>query len=202
MGEILEYIMSNYTWLLGGLIIILLAIIGRYADKTNFGQGNKPKEDLNNTLDLDGKKFNDFFEESSNDENINIDNNLKEEQQVTIDDFGNDLPIQQKKELNDEQGINLNTKTDKKDKEIITNDIENNEQTNNDTFEEEFDKFDEEFNSILPKKDIISDELLDDIDNISIEEKNQENNDIPDLDDVELPKIKNLKKDEEDIWKF
>ena len=46
MESILEYIMLNYTWFLGGSIVIILAIIGSYADKTNFGQGNK-KEELN-----------------------------------------------------------------------------------------------------------------------------------------------------------
>ena len=39
MSTIIEYIVSNYTWFLIGAIIILLAIIGSYADKTNFGQG-------------------------------------------------------------------------------------------------------------------------------------------------------------------
>ena len=39
MNVMLEYILSNYTWILFGLIIILLAIIGWYADKTNFGLG-------------------------------------------------------------------------------------------------------------------------------------------------------------------
>ena len=48
MKSLLEYIMLNYTWFLGGAIIILLAIIGSYADKTNFGQGkdnNKENEE-------------------------------------------------------------------------------------------------------------------------------------------------------------
>ena len=46
MINILEYINENYTLFLGGAIIILLAIIGSYADKTNFGQG-KTKENNN-----------------------------------------------------------------------------------------------------------------------------------------------------------
>ena len=45
--QILEYILANYTWFLIGIVLILLAIIGYHADKTNFGQGKKEnsKED-------------------------------------------------------------------------------------------------------------------------------------------------------------
>ena len=45
MIQILEYIAQNYTLFLSVLVLILLAIIGYYADKTNFGQGkNQEKE--------------------------------------------------------------------------------------------------------------------------------------------------------------
>ena len=44
MVNILEYIVSNYVWFLGSAILILLAIIGYYADKTNFGFGDKIQE--------------------------------------------------------------------------------------------------------------------------------------------------------------
>ena len=53
MKDILEYIMANYTWFLGGAIIILLAIIGSYADKTNFGQG---KEKIKDDKSIDDNK--------------------------------------------------------------------------------------------------------------------------------------------------
>ena len=46
MSEILDYILANYVWILTVAITVLLAIIGYYADKTNFGQGKKtPKEE-------------------------------------------------------------------------------------------------------------------------------------------------------------
>ena len=44
MTEILEFLESNYVWLLGGMIVILLAIIGYFADKTNFGQGKREEK--------------------------------------------------------------------------------------------------------------------------------------------------------------
>ena len=66
-----------------------------------------------------------------------------------------------------------------------------------------FEKFDKEFNEILPEKEIINDDLLDEIDNLSLDKTQKiQLTDIPDLDDVELPKIKSLETVDEDIWKF
>ena len=47
MNNFVEYIATNYTWIIGISIIILLAVIGYYADKTNFGQGKQevPKDE-------------------------------------------------------------------------------------------------------------------------------------------------------------
>ena len=47
MQSIMEYILANYAWILFFSIIILLAIIGYYADKTNFGQG-KVNQNIDN----------------------------------------------------------------------------------------------------------------------------------------------------------
>lgn len=66
--------------------------------------------------------------------------------------------------------------------------------------EEQREQFEEEFNEIVPEREIINEELLDDIENLSVDEdKKFESPEIPDLDDVELPEIKIPKKD---IWKF
>ena len=57
MKTFLEYIMLNYTWFLGGAIIILLAIIGSYADKTNFGQGKTKEDDSEKLSELELEKL-------------------------------------------------------------------------------------------------------------------------------------------------
>lgn len=57
MKTFLEYIMLNYTWFLGGAIIILLAIIGSYADKTNFGQGKTKEDDSEKLRELELEKL-------------------------------------------------------------------------------------------------------------------------------------------------
>ena len=58
MENILNFFQTNGIWFIVGVIIILLALIGRYADKTNFGQnknGEKPideqKDDAINDIE-------------------------------------------------------------------------------------------------------------------------------------------------------
>ena len=34
----IEYIVGHYAWFLGAILLILFAVLGYYADKTNFGQ--------------------------------------------------------------------------------------------------------------------------------------------------------------------
>ena len=46
MNQVFGFFTSNYTWMLGIIITILLAIIGSYAEKTNFGQGKLPDDTL------------------------------------------------------------------------------------------------------------------------------------------------------------
>ena len=66
----------------------------------------------------------------------------------------------------------------------------------------EYDKLNKEVKDLLPKKEVIDDDMLSDINNLSLDKTQKYNfGDIPDLDDVDLPKIKKTD-DEEDIWKF
>ena len=58
MMHILEYILENYTWFLVGIVLILLAIIGYYADKTNFGHGKKNTQKENDILQDNDKTIN------------------------------------------------------------------------------------------------------------------------------------------------
>ena len=68
--------------------------------------------------------------------------------------------------------------------------------------EEKSKEFDE-IEALLPKKELINTDLLNEIEGMefnSIKEKTSF--DVPDLDDISLPKIKNLVEKEQDIWKF
>lgn len=296
MNKIIEYITLNYTWFLIGAIIILLAIIGSYADKTNFGQGKnknendkKEKDNLNieeATKELKEENLNSAIEASQvntvdeipvdkevdssvvdtqpepNNENLTqelAEPQLDSTQNITdgtensnteiysnnsdanINDNGNleyltPKPVEDINQLNNEninpvvtsanEITNLeNVSLDAQNENVNSNNVSSNIETagaNNAIptlenfediqekqrqreikFEENFNKFDEEFNTLLPKKDIIEDDILEDIDSLSLDKTQKFNfDDIPDLDDVELPKIKNLKTEDDNIWKF
>lgn len=197
MTEVLEYIVSNYTWIIIGIIIILLAIIGSYADKTNFGQGKS--KDKKEDLDSDTISVNDF-EYQTLDNNMQEDNNNKEEEKS--DDALEHNDAQTSKTINniDEKSNDENVSNeDHAETQSNTDQVGQNE--TQETFEEKFDKFDKEFNSVLPEKNVINGDLLEDIDSLSLEKADFTSSEIPDLDDIELPKIKQIEK-EEDIWKF
>lgn len=193
MRAILEYITMNYTWFLGTAIIILLAIIGSYADKTNFGQG-KTKEKKEETPNLEEEVNNESLKQliekeepeiaKEKDEQLNSDNSdetTSKEGQIVFNKIGNI-----------KEGDNL-----------VVVKVEKPTENKKANFEEAFAKFDQEFDAIVPKKDIIDEELLDEIDNLSLDKTQKlKLTDIPDLDDLDLPKIKSLDPVDEDIWKF
>ena len=169
MDLVIEYIITNYIWFLFGAIVILLAIIGSYADKTNFGQNKLVKKEKTEKIE----------DETSNNQEENADSILESEEEVS--------------------NLNLENQEDskEKDKTQITDEEKQVE------FDKKFEELDEEINEFLPKKDIIDDDLLSDIDDMSLDKTQKVDfSDIPDLDDLELPKIKNLKSADEDIWKF
>lgn len=187
METILEYIMLNYTWILAGSIIILLAIIGYYADKTNFGQGktNDNNDEENINMDsLKGKRMEDLLTENNSELDVSNDN-------ASIEPSTND----------NETVVNNNETFDKS---VASNlDGISNQVNSLDESEEIFENFEKEFNELLPKKEIIDDDLLEEINSLSLDKTQKINiSDIPDVDDVDLPEIKTLSKEQEDIWKF
>ena len=191
METFLEYIQANYTWFILGLIIILLAIIGSYADKTNFGQGKQDDdtEDDFKDLNIENKRINDLVSD------VNKNNKTEKKEVEKTSKHKNSKKEESVEKTNVEKNNKEETKEDKK--------SEKTEKNLDDSFEEQFKNFDDEFNSIIPKKDLLNEELLDDIDNLSLDKTQKfKFTDIPDLDDVDLPEIKKINQKQEDIWKF
>ena len=172
MKTFLEYIMLNYTWFLGGAIIILLAIIGSYADKTNFGQGKSKEDDSEKLRELELEK-------------MKLQQQLEEAQRVQ-----EETPVveSQVEEIKEEVVV---TQQPKKEEPTLESYEEKYAK-----FDKAFDAllpkkgFDD--GDLLDEIESIS---LDKTQKIDITE-------IPDLDDVDLPKIKSLDPVDEDIWKF
>ena len=237
--QVLEFLSSNYLWFLVGAIVILLAIIGYVADKTNFGQGkndesNKKKIDLErlNSMGIDQLNAenlekeqqleiqeqpddlvqqNEFINANDITTNINNDINLSSDNQdenkynlddVSLEETSQTLEKDSKKIIN---GVDLSdffNSTETLNKKIIDNDSKEVE-VEAVLLEEKMENFDKEFDLFLPEKEVIDSNLLEDIDDLNFDKTQKlDFGDIESLSNIELPNIKNVKKEDHDIWKF
>lgn len=222
MINILEYISTNYTLFLLGAIIILLAIIGSYADKTNFGQGkknldNSKKEDINKEIlnmritDVIGpqnEEKNEKKEEVKSTEKVedletnNSDTSTLFDPNQDVSNLAKESNVVAKAESDEKKDNGVKEANKELQENTANNDVEDN--STNKSLDEQFKKFDEMFDEVLPKKEIVSGDLLDEVNNISLDNKTQDKSfdAIPSLDNFELPEIKDLKSTDDDIWKF
>jgi len=199
MTEIVNFLELNYIWFIIAGIIILLAVIGYYADKTNFWQGNTDDSNKNegeqNLKDIGISDYANVGVANDGVDNrntqINAPSNIVEnkvDSQSTV--FQNQIPNQNIENINNMDIVDQ-TKSN----------ISSNNEKASILNEEQIIKFENEFNSILPKKDLISSDLLDDIDELKLDKTQKINlGDIKNLEDIELPDINGV--EEEEIWKF
>lgn len=238
---VIDFIMTNYIWFLVAIIVILLAVIGSYAEKTNFGLGTKIEDDDKKDLNLEeiaNKKLGDFVavpnQEKNNNQkpvqlntNVNVSNN-----EVPVNNVQNVNTISSETVTNnvgnfETNNIAYNTSLETNPNvNVVQVQLQPNEQSNNllTSSNEVNNNLDVESNEIvkpkkeiskqidliLPKKDVVDESLLDDIDSLSFDDFNFDsslfkNDDILNTkvktDDLKLPEIKSLKEDT-DIWKF
>lgn len=162
---IVDFIVSNYIVILIVVMIIVLALIGRYVEKTGFFD----------SVEKDKKNVNVPTQES-------VETTAKSENNVTPPE---DIVFETPKET---ETVSI----DDIDSALFAPIDSNNK----------YDEFNKEVKELLPKKEVIDDNLLSDIDNLSLDKTQKYNfGDIPYLDDVDLPKIKKVDENE-DIWKF
>jgi len=185
---ILQYIMSNYAWFLGSTIIVLLAIIGSYADKTNFGQG-KPKEtETEKLMKLENKTLQEHLEEMQ-----------KKQEEDSADE-------EEVEEVNQEPIVETSVEEENYEQNIEftpADEVIEQETTTLEHYEEKYAEFDKHFDELLPEKGFDDGDLLDEIESISLDKTQKiDITEIPDLDDVDLPRIKSLATVDEDVWKF
>lgn len=210
MDDILIYITEHSISIIFLIVLILLAIIGYYAEKANDGR-NKKNEHSNDVQSNEQTGF--ISETEAMIEQKNETNILEESNDIKLEELNSNLHDVQTETANADLNVVQN------DNELlpneipsVNNDIQENivpinetekEQKNEIIFnKEEINKFNEEFDAILPKKEIIDSDLLSDIDDLELDKTQKiDLSGVPDLDNIELPKIRQMDK-EEDIWKF
>jgi len=238
MTQLLEYITQNYTLFLFGAIIILLAVIGYYAEKTNFGQGkvDKTKDEVTGNKEIyikntgsmnitnnveDSSKINIGNSTQDNTENlvqtesnaianINPDENLVNNEAINSETNSKENN-ENVTELVEEKEESVNPIIDAIHKELnlVSNDVIFNveeikkKETKNKKREEAFNKFSDQFDALLPEKEIISDDLLSEIDDLELGKTQKFNlKDFKRFDNIKLPRISDTVTEDQDIWKF
>lgn len=235
MLDLFKYILANYTWLLIATILTLLAIIGYFAEKTNFGQGKQDdnldeenKEDKTITQKIEDEEnkqmLSSNIQQPNNLENNNVNNNsinnnvstlnaqptqpIVNPNLSTLQNVEVKQNVENTNKVNGDNTLNtvvpnINTLDSNVNKEVNNSTVVVSENTSSILNDKQFDKFEKEFDSVLPKKKVIDSDLLEDIDELSLDKTQKfKLTEIPDLDDVDLPKIKDLKSTDTDIWKF
>lgn len=222
MSQVLDFILEYSVWIIGSGILVILAVIGYYADKTNFGQGKN--SEIETQKNLDEVRLMDVVQEKTtkNDdktqkiiEKNNINDILSDKQklnvsQETIKVEHIDNSLTDKIDLNSSMtDIYKNNAVEAlaKDKslETVEEKMVINKTSKPKLTDEEvaFNKFEKEFETLLPRKEVIKDDLLSDIDELELGKTQKiKLNEVPDLDDIDLPKIKKFASSEQDIWKF
>ena len=204
MTQIVQFLLENYVWILVIVIVTLLAIIGSYASKTNFGEGKveetkeepkaEPINNLNESISQE-KVTNQNLKEEISKDNVNLQNSANEEVKLQED---------RPQPTYEDKNAHIN---EEKSSSTLGSVAPNTEINSNNMFkdiEEKLNNLDSEINSILPKKEVISGDMLEEVEDIL---SDKEENKIESTkvsfgsDDIVLPKIKNLKSDDGDIWK-
>lgn len=225
--QLFEYIVQHYMLVISVAVIIVLAIIGYYADKTNFGQGKNNIEKGNDDSKTDDSEINrdliDTNIEPQPEENSLLFNTEEElALEARADDSSNEDNSVIKKNLEQNDG-SAAVSLENLDSDIWSNQMDTLnlvdkdlstgvgfEQNKNDTIltneaitEADINSFNEEFDAVLPKKELIDSDLLSDIEDLELDKTKKINfDDLSNMGDIELPKIKNLVQEEQDVWKF
>lgn len=175
---IVDFIVSHYIVVFIIAVIIIFALIGRYVDKIGYlKQAPKKVEPIKPIKELNEEPLVEIKPIET--PKVEVTEESKPELIISPDE-------------ENVATVNTNINIDDIDSALFAP-IEGNNT---------YDELNKEVEELLPKKDVIDDDLLSDINNLSLDKTQKYNfGDIPDLDDVILPKIK--KSDEsEDIWKF
>lgn len=211
------FLLENYVWIIVGVIIVVMTIIGYIADKTDFG--NKKEKPVKKQKESNIEKIEEpvleetadasAFEEEKIDEDPEIDYTQEISPVAPLDDF----------EMPEESGIeqeNISEEPSSLEEPVVLDDNMNEELQQEDNNI----SFDEAVSEEMP--DSIEEEVSEPVDNVFEEIKEDENSELnsDEQSDInteeseslneqfELPNIDKLNEEiadveqEEDVWKF
>lgn len=216
--KIMDFVNENYLSIVIGLVLILMAIIGYYAEKTNFGNKLKKENKKENNVDIDNVGLGDYVDNNSivnnqNFENSNVNMQQTVEQIQPMEQVNQQIEVQSQP-MEQQVIINPEVKTQPMQEAVQENLQQPVVQTNdnvvsiNDTKVEETKdiNLEEDFEKIISNDEAINNDLMVDIDNMQIEPMDSvnvvDNNAYAKLSaNIDLPEINEFEKSG-DVWKF
>lgn len=207
---------DNYIVAIILLIMILLAIIGYFAEKANNKKNETNiKEDKKDLIDLTNKRLSDFQEKKEDSitkeqEEIKVEQNVVDINGVNAVNMISNVPVAQNpinsvpmpNTLTEGNVIEKSAEINVGGNAIVTtaNIVPENSLSNEKL--EKIDELDKELDILLPKEKLLNEDLLSDIDFMELDKTQKlDLSGVPDLDNIDLPKIKQFE-EEEDIWKI
>lgn len=182
MNSIINIILNYWLAIIIVGLIILMIIIGYYADQKKLVKPIKRKNKIEESK-VENKKID---EPAKIEENVVKDN----EEELFFADMpsSNDIVVDNKP-VSDVSEV-ISKEEIKHEEDNVTNDAE-----------QDFENFENEFDKIIPEKPVISDELKKYMDEFQIKPISMPTQKKEVSTNIELPEIKQIEK-EEDIWKF
>ena len=206
---------DNYIAAIILLIMILLAVIGYFAERANNKSKQiSKKEDNKELIDLSNKRLSDFQISKTEEKQETVEEVKEEEkEQINQGNISTQANVNAMAasgaihgEVNSEIVGNMvpngNIITESRTIESVTEPA-----VNTSSFEklEKLDKIeqmDKELDILLPEEKLLNEDLLTDIDLLELDKTQKlDLSELPDLDNIDLPKIMKME-EEEDIWKF
>jgi len=206
---------DNYIVAIILLIMILLAIIGYFAERANNKKNETNiKEDKKDLIDLTNKRLSDFQEKKEDSitkeqEEIKVEQNVVDINGVNAVNMISNVPVAQNpinsvpmpNTLIEGNVIEKSAEINVGENAITTTNIVPENSLSNEKLEK-IDELDKELDILLPKEKLLNEDLLSDIDFMELDKTQKlDLSGVPDLDNIDLPKIKQIEK-EEDIWKI
>jgi len=206
---------DNYIVAIILLIMILLAIIGYFAERANNKKNETNiKEDKKDLIDLTNKRLSDFQEKKEDSitkeqEEIKVEQNVVDINGVNAVNMISNVPVAQNpinsvpmpNTLIEGNVIEKSAEINVGENAITTTNIVPENSLSNEKLEK-IDELDKELDILLPKEKLLNEDLLSDIDFMELDKTQKlDLSGVPDLDNIDLPKIKQIE-EEEDIWKI
>lgn len=211
-----EFITDNYIWFIVGGVILLMALIGYIAEKTNFGRGYNDGEDTREKVKKEKVKKEKPKKEKNKvkedaiiapvEESLNVELDAPQSEEIFETETSNeDISLSPESLLEQELSSELPVEPvhfEQSPQDEFLN--FNNSEENVETIEEDLtvplvleDKANDIENIDLGIQEVIAEEPF--VESPDLDEIKVENVDVP---EAELPNIEEVSNKEEDIWKF